>query len=220
MPCCQPWPEQLWSNYQLEQISRRNSESWSCQKWCGKNKKNFCSKSTCSCALVKLWLFGRTEVHKCEFLQLSNWAVTNMVKFLTRTGTITQMLAAFRQAASFLFSFTFPPGVTLPTWTACTTKAPTLQRQTTALCGTLGMGGGILWNPLSWRSDQQTLNLILFKYFIKTFYLVNLSANQSRLKQMGRFIASHLCIYKFGIIPLQPVVLWDANEKTIWPMYL
>lgn len=114
----------------------------------------------------------------------------------------------------------FPPGVTLPTWTACTTKAPTLQRQTTALCGTLGMGGGILWNPLSWRSDQQTLNLILFKYFIKTFYLVNLSANQSRLKQMGRFVASHLCIYKFGIIPLQPVVLWDANEKTIWPMYL
>lgn len=57
---------------------------------CGKNKKKFCfkeAKSTCSSALIKLLLFRCTEVHKCKFLQLSNWAVVNMVKLPTRTET-------------------------------------------------------------------------------------------------------------------------------------
>lgn len=110
-PCCHPRPEQLWSNSQLEQISRQNSESWSCQEWGRKTNKNFRfkeAKSVCSCALVKPWLFGRTEVHKYEFLQLSKWAVTNMAKFLTRTATATKMLAAFRQGSLISVFLYFP----------------------------------------------------------------------------------------------------------------
>lgn len=39
-------------------------------------------KSTCNCALIKLFVCRGNAVYRCKSLQLSDWAVTNIVNFL------------------------------------------------------------------------------------------------------------------------------------------
>lgn len=108
----------------------------------GKNKKHFwlkeakniCSSSHCCvCAQnPQMQIYAAVKLGWHQQGKIFDWQRNKK-----------QMLETFQQEALLVFPFTFPPGVTLPTWMACTTEVPTLPRQTTGLFGTPGMGGGI-----------------------------------------------------------------------------